>query len=266
MAIQISLRQGSADEAILFALRQVAGIAHAVAASASDWSFTGSRDGQYRADLVVNDAVVGALKEFGCGVLSEETGAHGFSGSCPADLGDDLVIVVDPVDGSTNASRGVPWHAISLCAVDRDGPRVGLVAMLAQPHTEYAAIRGQGAWRNGIRLAAPTGRPLGQCVIGISGPPPANPGWWQFRAMGAAALDLCLVAEGALDGYLDCDTHGVWDYLASSLVCAEVGVHIADAFDAALCTLVHSDRRTPVAAATVEVLDHLKPLRNQHHV
>ena len=257
----MSLTRTSGDDAILFALRQVAGIAHAVVGSVADWSMSGTKDGQYRADLVANDAVVAALCEFGVGILSEETGAQDFSATTTAELGDQLVVVVDPIDGSTNASRGVPWYAISLCAVDRDGPRVGLVALLAQPHTEYAAIRGRGAWRNGMAMSPPTQRPLAQCVVGVSGPPPANPGWWQFRAMGAAALDLCLVAEGALDAYLDCDTHGVWDYLAALLVCNEVGVHSADVFGNDPVTLEHSERRTPVAAAAPEVLEHLIRLR-----
>lgn len=257
----MSLNRASSDDAVLFALRQVAGIAHAVVGSVADWSLSGAKDGQYRADLVVNDAVVAALSEFGVGILSEETGARDYVAAAPAELGEQLVVVVDPIDGSTNASRGVPWYAVSLCAVDCDGPRVGLVALLAQPHTEYAAIRGRGAWRNGVKMSPPATRPLAQCVVGLSGPPPADPGWWQFRAMGAAALDLCLVAEGALDAYLDCDTHGVWDYLAAFLVCAEAGVRVGDAFGADPVTLMHSERRTPVAAAAPEVLEHLTALR-----
>lgn len=261
VTIQMSLNRASDDDAILFALRQVAGIAHAVTGSVADWSMSGTKDGQYRADVVVNDAVVAALSGFGVGILSEETGAQGFSATSPADLGDQLVVVVDPIDGSTNASRGVPWYAVSLCAVDSEGPRVGLVALLAQPHTEYAAIRGRGAWRNGMKMEPPARRPIERCVVGVSGPPPAEPGWWQFRALGAAALDLCLVAEGALDAYLDCDTHGVWDYLAALLVCTETGVPVVDAFGNDPVTLTHSERRTPVGAAAPEVLEHLLALR-----
>ncbi len=38
------------------------------------------------------------------------------------------MVVIDPLDGSTNASRGVPWFATALCLVDDDGPAVALVA------------------------------------------------------------------------------------------------------------------------------------------
>ena len=77
-----------------------------------------------------------------------------------------------------------------------------------------------------------------------------NPGWAQFRCLGAAALDLCAVADGTLDGYVDCvtDAHGVWDYLGALLVCREAGVIVEDANGRILCVLDRSVRRTPVAA------------------
>ena len=242
------LTSSSSDEEILFALRQGAGIAQAMASTITDWAFSGAVSGQYRADLSVNDAVLGAFSGFGCGVLSEESGATGTVPASPSDLGEGLVIVVDPIDGSTNASRAIPWFATALCAVDQYGPRVAVVAQLCAPHVEYVAIRGKGAWRNGVALTARTERPMAESVIGVSGPPPAERPWWQFRALGSAALDLCLVAEGALDGYLDCDSHGVWDYLASMLICQEAGVLMADAFGRELCHFGHTERRTPVAA------------------
>ena len=251
----------SSDEAILFALRQVANVAQLTITAARDWSMTGLQLGQYAADVMVNDAVTASLGEFGWGILSEESGVSGYTASRPEDLDDDLVVIVDPIDGSTNASRGIPWHAVSLCCVDRDGPRAAVVSQLAAPHTEYAAIRGRGAWRNGVALSQPAARDFSDFVVGVSGPPPAAPGWWQFRANGSAALDLCLVADGGLDGYLDCDTHGVWDYAGALLVCSEVGIHMADAFGRDLLPLTHDARRTPVAATSPDVLARLISLR-----
>jgi myo-inositol-1(or 4)-monophosphatase len=265
--IRRPLNASTADEEILAVLRHAAGVAHTVASTITDWSLSGAVGGQYRADIAVNDAVLEALSAFGCGVLSEESGTTGDVPANPSDLRNEIVIVVDPLDGSTNASRGIPWYATSLCAVDAHGPRVSLVANLAPPHTEYVAIRGKGAWRNGAsfttRSHRPDGpRPLHEAVVGISGPPPANPGWWQFRALGAAALDLCLVAEGSLDAYMDCDTHGVWDYLGALLICKEAGATIVDAFGRELSHLAHGERRTPVAAASSELAGLLADLRS----
>jgi fructose-1,6-bisphosphatase/inositol monophosphatase family enzyme len=77
--------------------------------------------------------------------------------------------------------------------------------------------------------------------------------------LGAAALDLCLVADGSLDGYVDCasEAHGVWDYAGAALVCREAGVPIVDALGRDLIELDHRARRTPVAAATTDLLEHL---------
>jgi len=77
------------------------------------------------------------------------------------------------------------------------------------------------------------------------------------------ALDLCAVAEGTLDGYVDCsvDAHGAWDYLGGALVCAEAGAVVADAFGRDLVSFDHAARRTPMAAATRELFDTLVTAR-----
>jgi fructose-1,6-bisphosphatase/inositol monophosphatase family enzyme len=87
--------------------------------------------------------------------------------------------------------------------------------------------------------------------------------WWQFRAFGAAALDLALVAAGSLDGWVDMgvDAHGSWDYLAGVLLCTEAGACVVDAEGRDLVTLDPTERRTPVAAATPALLDELLSYR-----
>ena len=89
-------------------------------------------------------------------------------------------------------------------------------------------------------------------MVGLSGLPPGWLGWRQFRALGAVALDLCAVAEGRLDGYVDCSpsAHGPWDYLGGMLVCQEAGAVVDDAVGRDLVVLDHGARRTPVAAGT----------------
>ena len=104
---------------------------------------------------------------------------------------------------------------------------------------------------------------LGDAVVGLTGPPPPNPGWRQFRALGALALDLCAVADGRLDGYVDCahELHGPWDYLGALLVCREVGVTVTDAHGRDLVVVDHDARRTPVAGATPELHQALVTIR-----
>jgi fructose-1,6-bisphosphatase/inositol monophosphatase family enzyme len=98
---------------------------------------------------------------------------------------------------------------------------------------------------------------MNEALVALSGYPRAYLGWYQFRALGAAALDLCAVAAGVVDAYIDCsrNAHGPWDYLGGLLVCREAGAHVADAEGRDLVALEHTDRRTPVAAGTKSLLD-----------
>src|SRR5690606_9939743 len=111
------------------------------------WRLGGERPGQYRLDLVADDAAVPVLRKAGVGILSEESGLH--------DPGCGITVVIDPVDGSTNASRGIPWYATSLCAVDDSGPLAALVVNLATG-ARYQAVRGGGATLDG-RPVKPSG-------------------------------------------------------------------------------------------------------------
>ena len=242
------------DDELLAVLDEAADAVRAALDGLADWGPAGTRAGQYRSDLAADDACLAVLDAAGLGWLSEESGvAHGDR---------DVVVIVDPVDGSTNASRGIPWYATSLCAVDGDGPRVALVADQARDR-RYRAVRGGGATVDGRALTPSGATELGRAVVGLSGYPSRHLGWKQFRALGAAALDLCAVAEGILDGYIDCSpsAHGSWDYAAGLLICAEAGVPVVDAFDRQLVVLGHDDRRTPVAGATPVLLDALVEAR-----
>jgi len=209
----------------------------------ADWGPSGNRPDQYASDVVADEAVRGVLLPLGYGLLSEESAVVEPGEGCP-------MVVVDPLDGSTNASRGIPHYAASLCAVDDEGPLAAVVLNLALG-IRYEAVRGGGARRDGVGLFRDDSPQLSEAIVGVSGLPASNPGWAQFRCMGAAALDLCAVADGTLDAYVDCvvDAHGVWDYLGALLVCREAGVTVEDAKGRDLCVLDRAIRRTPVAAA-----------------
>jgi len=242
------------DDELTDLLRSAADAVGVALGPLDDWGLSGTRVGQYRSDLVADAAAREVLDAAGVGVLSEESGEHR--------LDADIVVVVDPLDGSTNASRGVPWYATSLCAIDAEGPRAARVVNLVSGRC-YEAVRGAGATVDGAPLSPSGCREVGQALVGLSGLPPRHLGWGQFRALGAVALDLCAVADGTLDGFVDCstDAHGVWDYAGGLLVCQEAGAAVADAHDRPLVVMAHTARRTPVAAATVELLTALLDAR-----
>ena len=211
--------------------------------SVTDWGPSGDRDGQYALDVVADEAALAVLARAGVGVLSEESGYN------PGTSGE--VVVIDPIDGSTNAGRGIPWFATSLCLVDPDGPAVAVVVNQSTG-VRYSAERGGGAWCGERRLQPSGCTALREAIVAISAVPPSDVGWAQFRAFGACALDLCAVADGVVDGYADfgTDQHGVWDYLGGWLICREAGIEVVDAHGRDMVHMDHAARRTPVAAAT----------------
>jgi myo-inositol-1(or 4)-monophosphatase len=220
----------------------------------ADWGLAGTRAGQHHSDLAADAAALAVLERAGVGVLSEESGLQ--------EPERPMLIVVDPLDGSTNAAQGIPWFATSLCAVDAEGPLSALVVNLVTGD-RFEAQRGAGAWRNGDRIGPSSCTRVREAIVGLSGFPPRWLGWRQFRALGAAALDLCAVACGVLDGYLDCsgDAHGVWDYLGGLLICQEAGAEVADAFGRELVLRTPDEKRTPIAAATPALLHELVEAR-----
>lgn len=244
---------------VLRIFQHAADAVRGVLASTDDWGASGLRDGQYNVDLAADAACLDVLYGAGLRVLSEESGI-----TTPSGAGDGSgVVVVDPLDGSTNASRRIPWYATALCLVDDGVPTVALVANHATDDV-FTAIRGSGAYRNGS-ICQPSGATgLAESIVGASGLPSHHYGWAQFRAMGASAPDICMVACGVTDAWCDMhDHHGVWDYLASVLIAEEAGCAVGEVADRDLCVLDHRARRGPVVAASRELLGELLAARRR---
>ncbi len=145
--------------------------------------------------------------------------------------------VVDPLDGTTNFVHGFPYYAVSV-ALEVDGR--GEVGVVLDPvrHRLYAAARGQGATCDGARLRVSDTRDLGAALIGTGFPyDRREPGRAAFytgfvtrvleraqgvRRGGAAALDLAMVAAGALDGFWEFHLKP-WDVAAGRLLITEAG-------------------------------------------
>ncbi len=218
------------------------------------WRDGGDRADQYALDQVADAAASAVLDAAGVGVLSEESGLRAGSGS--------HTVIVDPVDGSTNASYRIPHYCVSLCVVDGLIPVAGLVRHLVNGE-EFTAIAGAGAQSDGVPIR-PSGVAAGErAVVGVSGRPGPELGVWQVRVLGSAALDLCAVACGRLDAYVDLNSnHGVWDYAAGILICAEAGAWTGEANNQELFHLDPHRRLGPIASSTAELstlLRHVGP-------
>lgn len=209
------------------------------------------RAGQYAIDLVADAAALEVLGRAPVAVLSEESA---WSGPSEASL----TVVLDPVDGSTNASRHIPYWATSLCAVDGDGPLVALVVNQATG-VATTAVRGEGARRDGEVISPRTVERVEDAVVVLSGRPGEWLPWKQFRALGSAALSLCDVASGSVDGFVDGGAwHAAWDYMGGLLICREAGAEVVDAAGRDLVVLDPDARRHLLAAGTPALLEELR--------
>jgi fructose-1,6-bisphosphatase/inositol monophosphatase family enzyme len=237
--------RGSVNDSHLDTLRACAQeIGEAVTAHRGR-GLSGDRATQYHLDVAADGVARRVLTGAGYRVMSEESGVTG-SG--------EFTVVVDPIDGSTNCDRGIPFYSTSL-AVLGDHDLVAALVMNQATGTVFEAERGSGARRDG-RSIAPSGETdIAQAIVGSSGYPSHNLGWSQNRSLGAASLEICLVADGSLDVYGVAQHSGlnVWDYLAGLLIAREAGAFDADYHGEELVTS-HDVIRHPVFAASPQLL------------
>jgi myo-inositol-1(or 4)-monophosphatase len=213
--------------------------------------YSGERETQYHLDLAADRVALTMLIGWGYRVVSEESGVSGEG---------DLTVVVDPIDGSTNCDHGIPFYATSFGVLQRSELIAGLVMNHATGDV-YAAEKGAGAYRGDspIRPSATTN--YRSAIVAFSGLPSRHAGWAQFRALGAASVEICLVAEGSLDAYTVArySTLHPWDYLGGLLIAREAGAVAAEYQNEELITEERVGRR-PYFAATTELLDEISVL------
>ncbi|MCX4844676.1 inositol monophosphatase family protein [Streptomyces sp. NBC_00893] len=187
-------------------------------------------------DIAAEKLITGFLSERRPqdGVLGEEgASAEGSSG---------IRWVVDPLDGTVNYLYGLPTWAVSIAA-ERDGVRVvGVVAAPMRRETYRAVLGGGayvegGAYGDGTALRCRPAPPLDQALVSTGfnyvGDVRAHqadvaqkliPRLRDIRRSGSAAVDLCDVAAGRLDGYYERGLHP-WDLAAGDLIAREAGAH-----------------------------------------
>ena len=202
--------------------------------------------------------------------ISEERGEVSFGSA-------EVVVVIDPIDGSLNAKRGISHYALSLAvAIGQTMADVefGFVHDFGTDE-EWWAARGQGAFLNGMPLDRQLGErrgPDGRIeVVGIES---ADPRWlkapidalielaYRLRALGAIAPSLCQVAAGRFDGLVSLRGCRAVDAAAGQLIVREAGGLVSfpkfeDRLRAPLDLIPHSP---VVAARTPETLAELEAL------
>ena len=206
--------------------------------------YSGLRSTQYHLDIAADEVALRVLHGAGFRVVSEESGVTGDG---------EYTVVLDPIDGSTNCDHGVPFYATSL-AVLRSGELVASLVVNQATGAVYEAEKGAGAYRDGEKI-----RPSGQVdvaksIVSFSGLPSRHLGWAQYRSLGAASLEICLVADGSLDMFSVAARSGLhpWDYLGGLIMIHEAGA-VAGEYDNESLVTDERVRRRPLFAATPEL-------------
>jgi len=176
-------------------------------------------------DLVVDYVTAHALCRT---LISEECGRRDIGG-------DGGTIFLDPVDGTHNALSGIPFYALSIAYAEGGTVQQAFVRDLAH-HETFTARRGKGAFLEEEPIQASRTGLLEESAMSIYGrkfnPAPVlflGQKIRRWRLLGASALELCYVASGRLDGFIDLRaTLRVTDAAAGMLICEEAGGKVSD--------------------------------------
>ena len=147
---------------------------------------------------------------------------------------------VDPLDGTTNFTRGFPSVGVSVALLDGGMPATGVV-LAPYLDLEFTFVAGGGAWRNGEAMSPLRGVDPARAVVATGFPfrhkqllgryvPVMRAALERFedlRRAGAAALDLAWTAAGTFDGFFELNLN-TWDVAAGAGLVVEVGGRVSD--------------------------------------
>ncbi len=150
----------------------------------------------------------------------------------------DLVFVIDPIDGTTNFVKDMQHSCISIACFKDKCPLVGCVYDPYKMET-FSAIRGKGAFCNNVAISVarePIDKSL--VIVGLSSEHQSDKAFFEelerlssksigVRITGSAALDICYVASGRAALFIQ-SCLSLWDYAAASLILSEAGGKMSD--------------------------------------
>jgi len=180
-------------------------------------------------DLAVNDMLRARLSAIDpeAGWLSEET----------ADDAERLLVprvwVVDPIDGTRDYIRNRPGWSVSIALVEGGVPVIGVLEAPARGES-WTAVAGQGAWRNGVRLAASTRTEFAGARVPTDALPRVDQDLTMVDKPNSIALRIAMVAAGEADLVASIRWGHEWDIAAAVVIAREAGAAATDAFGGVL--------------------------------
>jgi myo-inositol-1(or 4)-monophosphatase len=214
-------------------------------------------------DQQAEDAVFAQLDAFHAEgarftAISEERGVIDYGG-------DGVLVVIDPLDGSLNAKRGMRSYALSIAVADGTTMADVVFGYVYDfgLREEWVARRGGGAFLDDVRIdAPPSERRLPDGRLEMITIESADPRWiapkvealgetvFRLRAIGSIAISLCQLAPTRVDGMLTLWRTRAVDCAAAQLIVREAGAHVAfPAFDDPLGAPLDLEPHSPVVAA-----------------
>ncbi|MGC8595391.1 MAG: inositol monophosphatase family protein [Candidatus Kryptoniota bacterium] len=148
--------------------------------------------------------------------------------------------IVDPLDGTTNFTHGFPVYCVSI-GLEYRGQVIAGVVYDPNFNELFAAEKGSGAFLNGKRIKVTQVRDLSHAMLATGFPYDVKDNPFNciehfntfllyaqaIRRLGSAALDICYVAAGRLDGFWEVNLHP-WDTAAAVLIATEAGGRVSD--------------------------------------
>ena len=204
-------------------------------------------------DQLAEDVAIGLIKKSGLKInlLSEEVGF--------LDNGGEYTYVLDPIDGTRNAYRGIPFYSTSL-AVGKSAisdVEYGIVKNIPTGDI-FIAEKGQGSFYNKNRFAVPEvpdNEILSSLTLGVNCEKKtlSLAKKDKVRSLGSASLEMCMVAKGSLDFYVVGQEYiRVIDIAASTLILREAGGFVTNIAGETLDMPFNLDERSSVVAACNE--------------
>jgi myo-inositol-1(or 4)-monophosphatase len=180
--------------------------------------------------------------------------------------------IIDPLDGTTNFAHGYPQLCVSIALAHEGDLLLGIVYDPLRREC-FSAIRGKGAKLNGgaIQVSAITELDKALLATGFPYDRRENPDFYLayfkafmmrsqgIRRAGSAALDLCYVASGRLDGFWEFKLHP-WDTAAASLIVKEAGGKMSD-FSGNAFSIHGSETMASNGAIHAEMLDVMRQVK-----
>lgn len=183
-------------------------------------------------DLAAEKVILEVLSaESGYEIMSEESRNRQKNNNGP-------VWVVDPLDGTNNFARSLPFFAVSVGLMDGNESLVGVIIDVVGKK-EYYAVKGGGAFCNGEKIVHPTfdtsyipmlflnhgyaetDRAKFKKLAGLLASD------FNILKLGTTALELCYIASGAVDGFI-CSGDELWDFAAGIVIAQEAGCVFTD--------------------------------------